>query len=328
MNTITSREGAAAGRTRPLRSLTALAGAAALGASLALGAAPALADEAPVSVEGGSAVWGVKQSFRNYVSGPIGGGGYEAVGGASVNADGTLDFPTVQGSVSKEDSSGEVSFSGGVVFTGHDYGRGPVLEIHVNDPRVEFDGAGSATVYADITSREFKGANPALPPGDLISYGEVAVTELTGAGVEVDGDGNLTGRGQGALAFAGNCFRADVGYSDVRMDATFDLTIAGTTAGSQYDAHARLIAHRCCGPAPPGKRKSRPGGRLSGKQGRVRVCAGRLRAGPGERLQPRRGAGRAQTAGIPARHPTQGSGDAEPRRRGHSAHAVPASVTG
>ncbi|WP_017580898.1 HtaA domain-containing protein [Nocardiopsis valliformis] len=188
MNTTTSREGAAAGRTRPLRSLTALAGAAVLGASLTLGAAPALADEAPVSVEGGSATWGVKQSFRNYISGPISGGGYEAVDGASVNADGTLDFPTAEGSVSKEDSSGEVSFFGGVVFTGHDYGQGPVLEIHVNDPRVEFDGAGSATVYADITSREFKGANPALPPGDLISYGEVAVTELTGAEVEVEGD--------------------------------------------------------------------------------------------------------------------------------------------
>ncbi|GAA1456905.1 HtaA domain-containing protein [Nocardiopsis exhalans] len=188
MNTTTSREGTAAGRTRQLRSLTALAGAAVLGASLTLGAAPALADEAPVSVEGGSATWGVKQSFRNYVSGPIAGGGYEAVDGASVNADGTLDFPTAEGSVSKEDSSGEVSFSGGVVFTGHDYGQGPVLEIHVNDPRLEFDGAGSATVYADITSREFKGANPALPPGDLISYGEVAVTELTGAEVEVEGD--------------------------------------------------------------------------------------------------------------------------------------------
>lgn len=199
MNTTTSREGAVAGRTRSLRLLTALAGATALGASLALGAAPALADEAPVSVEGGSAAWGVKQSFRNYVSSPIAGGGYEAVDGASVNADGTLGFPTTGGSVSKEDSSGEVSFSGGVVFTGHDYGQGPVLEVRVNDPRVEFDGAGAATVYADITSREFHGANPANPPGDLIEYGEVAVTELTGAEVEVDGDGIVFTSAAGTL---------------------------------------------------------------------------------------------------------------------------------
>ena len=57
-------------------------------------------------------------------------------------------------------------------------------------------------------------------------------TTVTWTGdLEVDDDGNLTGRGQGALTFAGNCFRADVGYSDVQMDATFDLTITGTTGG-------------------------------------------------------------------------------------------------
>lgn len=188
MSTTATRADGTGALRRPLRSLVSLAGAAALGASLSLGAAPALADEAPVSVADGSATWGVKQSFRNYVSSPIAHGGYEAVDGASRNTDGTLDFPTAEGTVSKEDSSGEVSFSGGVVFTGHDYGQGPVLEIHVNDPRVEFDGQGAATVHADVTSREFAGANPSLPPGDLVEYGEVAVAELTGAEISVDGD--------------------------------------------------------------------------------------------------------------------------------------------
>lgn len=188
MSTTATRADGTGALRRPLRSLVSLAGAAALGASLSLGAAPALADEAPVSVADGSAAWGVKQSFRNYVSSPIAHGGYEAVDGASRNTDGTLDFPTAEGTVSKEDSSGEVNFSGGVVFTGHDYGQGPVLEIRVNDPRVEFDGQGAATVYADVASREFAGADPSLPPGDLVEYGEVAVAELTGAEIGVDGD--------------------------------------------------------------------------------------------------------------------------------------------
>ncbi|WP_431868096.1 HtaA domain-containing protein [Nocardiopsis eucommiae] len=188
MSTTSTRAGGADALRRPLRSLLSLTGAAALGASLTLAAAPALADEAPVSVTQGSATWGVKQSFRNYVSSPIAHGGYEAVDGATRNTDGTLDFPTASGTVSKEDSSGEVSFSGGVVFTGHDYGRGPVLEIRVADPRVEFDGQGAATVHADVTSREFAGADPSLPPGDLVEYGEVAVAELTGAEIGVDGD--------------------------------------------------------------------------------------------------------------------------------------------
>ena len=171
MSTDSTHEGDSRAR-RALRSLTAYVGAAALGASLTVAAAPAaMADEAPVSLDGGSATWGVKQSFRNYIGGPIAGGEITASDGAGVNDDGTFDFPTVDGSVSKEDASGEVSFGGRVVFAGHDYGQGAVLEVHVADPRVEFDGDGSATVYADVTSREFNGANPDVPPGDLIEFG-------------------------------------------------------------------------------------------------------------------------------------------------------------
>ncbi|WAE72509.1 HtaA domain-containing protein [Streptomonospora nanhaiensis] len=187
MTTTTTGGSGAPGRARrALRALTAYAGVAALGASLAVAAAPASADET-VPLEGGSAAWGVKQSFRNYISGPIAHGGYEASDGATVLADGTVDFPTAGGSVSKEDASGEVDFAGTVVFSGHDYGRGPVLEVRVSDPRVVFDG-DAATVYADVTSREFGGADPNLPPGDLVGYGEVAVAELTGAELTVEGE--------------------------------------------------------------------------------------------------------------------------------------------
>jgi hypothetical protein len=51
--------------------------------------------------------------------------------------------------------------------------------------------------------------------------------------IEVDDDGIVTGRGRGTLAFSGNCFRNETQYSDVQMDATFELTIAGTTAGQR-----------------------------------------------------------------------------------------------
>jgi len=187
MTTTPTSGSATPGRARRvLRAVTAYAGAAALGASLTVAAAPAAADET-VPLSGGSASWGVKQSFRTYISGPIAHGGYEASDGATVLADGTIDFPTAGGSVSKEDASGEVSFGGTVVFSGHDYGQGPVLEVRVSDPRVEFSG-DTATVYADVTSREFGGANPNLPPGDLVDFGEVAVTELTGAEVTVEGE--------------------------------------------------------------------------------------------------------------------------------------------
>ncbi|MFD6099146.1 HtaA domain-containing protein [Nocardiopsis flavescens] len=183
--TLTSTHGATANRGA-LRTLTSASAAVALAAALVAVSAPA-ASAAADPVSGGSAVWGVKESFRNYVSGPIAGGGYTASDGATRLSSGLIDFPTAGGDVDGTFFiSGKVEFSGTVVFTGHDYGQGAVLEVRLSDPRVEFDGS-TATVYADVTSREFHGANPALPPGDLVAYGEVAVADLTGVNVDVSG---------------------------------------------------------------------------------------------------------------------------------------------
>lgn len=131
----------------------------------------------------------------------------------------------MDGSVSKEDASGEVSFGGRVVFAGHDYGEGAVLEVHVVDPRVEFDGDGSATVYAEVTSREFNGANPNLPPGDLVDFGEVPVTELTGAELIVDGDTLAFTSEAGTLhADAVEAFAAFYGAGDPMDPLSFTTT--------------------------------------------------------------------------------------------------------
>ncbi|MFI6577250.1 HtaA domain-containing protein [Nocardiopsis sp. NPDC050513] len=178
----------APGRSRRLlRSLVSVTGAAAVGGALALAPVQSASAEQTVPVEGGSAAWGVKESFRNYVSGFIARGGYEGSDGATVLADGTVDFPTVEGEVSKEDSSGHVDFGGTVTFTGHDYGNGPVLEIRLSDPRVEFDGDGSALVLADVESRPFEGVQQTTP-APLEDFGRVAVTELSGVELSLDGE--------------------------------------------------------------------------------------------------------------------------------------------
>ncbi|KOX13596.1 HtaA domain-containing protein [Nocardiopsis sp. NRRL B-16309] len=170
------------GRARgALRALTATASAAAVGAVLVLAPSPALADTA---LSGGSADWGVKESFRNYVSGFIANGDYEATGGASLNNDGTVSFPG-DGGVLADDGSVDAAFSGGVVFTGHDYGNGPVLEIQVHNPRVEFDGT-EAVIHAEVVSRPFDGVFQTTP-NPLVDYGEIPVTELTGESLTVDG---------------------------------------------------------------------------------------------------------------------------------------------
>ena len=75
----------------PLRAFL-LAGA--VGLTALLPASGAFA--APVDVSGGSGDWGVKLSFRNYIAGPIAHGDIAVSDGASVNVDGTYDFPVVE----------------------------------------------------------------------------------------------------------------------------------------------------------------------------------------------------------------------------------------
>ncbi|MFI6577251.1 HtaA domain-containing protein [Nocardiopsis sp. NPDC050513] len=162
---------------RTPRGLAATASAAVLGAVLALAPSPALAD---TGLSGGSADWGVKESFRTYVTSFIAQGDYVGVDGATVTAAGTVDFPGAGGTLAT-DGSFDAAFSGGVVFTGHDYGNGPVLEVQVHDPRVEFDGT-DAVVHARVVSRTFDGPFQ-TSPNPLVDYGEIAVTELTGESV-------------------------------------------------------------------------------------------------------------------------------------------------
>src|SRR5262249_44731315 len=75
------------------------------------------AQAAPRQVQGGALDWGIKASFRSYITGPIAHGAMSATGGASQNADGTFRFP-VSGGGSYDSATGALtlSFSGGVHF--------------------------------------------------------------------------------------------------------------------------------------------------------------------------------------------------------------------
>ncbi|QVQ54197.1 HtaA domain-containing protein [Spiractinospora alimapuensis] len=135
----------------------------------------------------GSGDWGVKESFRNYLGSPVADGEITPSEGASRNDDGTFAWPVESGTADSDSGEFSVQFSGSVAFEGHDYGSGPVLEVHVANPRVEGDEDG-ATVYADLSSREFNGADPSIPPGDLVEFGTVAVAELDGVDATFDDD--------------------------------------------------------------------------------------------------------------------------------------------
>lgn len=110
----------------------------------------AAASAAPVTFGSGHLDWGVKQSFRSYIEGPIAKGSYSAFDGASKNADGTIRFDVLGGAYDDATGVGELLIDGTARFTGH----GGALDLTYSNLRVVFSGGGAGTLFADAISKE------------------------------------------------------------------------------------------------------------------------------------------------------------------------------
>ncbi|MFV0902316.1 HtaA domain-containing protein [Rothia dentocariosa] len=117
--------------------------------------APAAASQ---NLQDASVDWGIKSSFRKYITGPVAGGSQELTGATS-NADGSYHFTAAEGTV-EADGSYHVKFTGSSVkYTGH-HG---VLEVTISDLELVIkDGQGS--LYANISERPYNGNTTPNPP--------------------------------------------------------------------------------------------------------------------------------------------------------------------
>ncbi len=160
-------------------------------------AATAHIEAAQVSTTGGYLNWGIKESFRSYIVGPIAKGSASPQGGATVNGDGSYRFPLASGTYDATTGTASFSFGGSVKFSGHS-GQ---LDMVVSNIRVQLSG-GTGTVIADITSKS-------LESGTTVPYIGVTVGTLSGAAA-VAGTNVVNWSGiqttlaaSGAQAFAG-----------------------------------------------------------------------------------------------------------------------------
>jgi len=95
------------------------------------------------SVTGGTMNWGLKESFRSYVDGPIAKG--EFTGGA---------FAVSSGSVNVDAGDrGQIRFTGGITATGHD----GLLNFRLSNPRIVLNGNGTGSLYAYVSSTDTTG---------------------------------------------------------------------------------------------------------------------------------------------------------------------------
>ncbi|MGO2140990.1 MAG: HtaA domain-containing protein [Leucobacter sp.] len=103
-------------------------------------------------ITGGTLKWGVKESFRSYISGSIANGSWETGEGVTYETP-EFTWTGATGEIDPATGTGAVSFTGSVHFTGHD----GVLDLTLANPTVEFEGDGKAALMLDAKSTDMEG---------------------------------------------------------------------------------------------------------------------------------------------------------------------------
>lgn len=151
--------------------------------------------------------WGVKDSFRTYIRGPIAKGGWKLDN--VTEAGGAFIFSGNQGAVDTAANRGSVKYSGAVTFYGHD----GVLNTTIANPEITFNGA-AGVLTADVQSNDTNG-NPA-------SYGRIPLADLSLRasldGSVLDGSASASLTQQGAAAL-GNFYEPGTALSPVSFKA-------------------------------------------------------------------------------------------------------------
>lgn len=144
--------------------------------------------------------WTFKDSFLNYVQGPIAKGSVGCTDGATGSkASGKVGFFRLGAATDVDYHPGDgtpagatatargitldAAFAGTIGFRGHDYGNGSLLDMTIRNLRVELDGHGNGRLYADLESRPFAGTDPTAPAAPVESYPDVHLADLDVASI-------------------------------------------------------------------------------------------------------------------------------------------------
>jgi hypothetical protein len=218
---------AVVGRRGRVRRVGAALALACLGAAVGIVVGPAPATAAEQTVGSGALDWGVRASFRGYVTAPIAAGSITTAGGAVTNADGTFRFPVTGGVADTTGAAADVATGGSVRFTGH----GGELDLWISALRVVLAG-GTGTLVADVSSKPLEEPEPVV-------FDDVALAALDLSGVTpAVGSGGVTWPAvpatlteSGAAAFAG-FYPAGTPLDPVTLAVTFATGTSTTTAGT------------------------------------------------------------------------------------------------
>ncbi|GCD46285.1 HtaA domain-containing protein [Streptomyces paromomycinus] len=121
----------------------------------------------------GTLDWGVKQSFREYITGPIAHGKAELAGGAVTSAAGYR-FPKGHGTYDTAKASLAAQFNGSVRFTGHE----GVLDLKFSNLKVTANGT-KGTLIADVSAKARATGKVTDTPGMAVADLKIPAGALT-----------------------------------------------------------------------------------------------------------------------------------------------------
>lgn len=134
-------------------------------------ASAAPAATAAIPLTGGTLDWGVKKSFRDYLTGPIAGGKITVGDGAGTNDDGSFRFTDGEGSYDTGTHAVDTAFKGSVHF----YGHGGQLDIKLSDLKMVTEGT-SGSITADVESAKGDGSDPTTK--DDVALADLDLTDV------------------------------------------------------------------------------------------------------------------------------------------------------
>lgn len=199
------------------------------------GSAEPPAAPTPPALTTGSLTWGVKASFRSYLTGPAAHGTITTTG--TTSSGGAFVFPQ-SGDARLSNGTGTVGYSGTVRFTGHE----GVLDLRLSDPQLRIDSASSGTLSLRVNGTRVAFATLALGAG-------TSSTDATGA-VRYSGvPATLTAAGARAFTYQGSEFYP----AGTALDpVAFVIGAAGSApAGTVVVASATSRTAHTPDPTPP-----------------------------------------------------------------------------
>ncbi|WP_327349903.1 HtaA domain-containing protein [Streptomyces sp. NBC_01321] len=155
---------------------------------------PAAADEG--AIVDGTLDWGVKKSFRTYVTGPIAHGKAETTAGATVSGDGYR-FPDATGHFDAGKQTLDADFDGKVRFLGHEENGAYTLDLSLTHVEIQVNGTRGRLI-ADVSTKDretrkvttYTGlavADLKLPKGELAARNGVVTLSSVPATLTADG---------------------------------------------------------------------------------------------------------------------------------------------